>query len=240
MGQGLTIYGYGGVDELFDLSPFVHKLEAYLRLADVAHEKVAGDPRRSPNRKLPCLRHADRTLGDSQAIIEYLRAAGIADLDDWLDRRQRALASTLRMVLEEDLYFTLVYFRWQDETGWSTYREVLVEVLRAAGVPRILTGIIAGRLRAGVVRKLDEQGAGRRRRAELEARAAEQLENLAILCEGGSPWLLGERPCTLDAVAHAFLAGIRWTRVATPLAERLAEHAALVRWLDHADARLTG
>jgi glutathione S-transferase len=236
MGDKVTIYGFGAVDELLDMSPFVHKIEVYLRLAGLSYDKVSGNARRSPNGKLPCMRHNGNVVADSQAIVGYLRDTKLADLDAWLDPRQRALASTLRVALEEDLYFTLVYYRWQ--VGWSAYRPVLSKVIRDAGVPGLLAGIIAGWVQRGVVRKLDEQGTGRRSPDALELRAAEQLENLETLCDENGPWLLGERPCTLDAVAHAMLAGSRWPRVPTVLAGRLAAQPRLVRWLDHVDASL--
>ena len=131
----LTIHGFGTLEGLLDLSPFVAKVEAYLRLAGVAYEKAPGNIRKAPRGKLPYLTHGDRTIADSALILDYLAEAGLASLDAELSREQGAELCALRSMLESDLYFLLLRLRWQNPQGWAAYRGPIGESIRTTGVP---------------------------------------------------------------------------------------------------------
>lgn len=236
----IKLYGFVGHAGMPDLSPFVAKLEAYLRLAEVPYEKCLGDSRKAPRGKLPYISHGGRKITDSQRIIEYLAEQGIADLDGWLDADQRAELFALRSMLEADFYFVIVYFRWQTETGWARFQKEIAEVLRLAGIPAFLHGFVLRSIRKGSIAQLLGQGAGRRDSDENLAHATQMfaaLERFVARSEG--PWWFGDKPSSADAIAWAFVAGAIKPKFGLPL-ETLAEpHPRLRAWFEHVDAKVT-
>lgn len=235
----LTVVGFGGFADLLDVSPFVHKLEAHLRLADVPYDKRIGDVRKAPRQKLPFIELAGERVPDSQAALEHLAARGIADLDDWLDADQRADAHALRSMLELDLYFVVSYCRWVRDEGWASYRGAIGAAVAALGVPRFLIPIALRVARRGTLAQLDHQGVARRDAAEVEARGraiVDTLERFAARSDG--PWWFGARPSSLDAVVHAFVRGMTCPEIESPLRDALDRAPTLAARLDHASAAI--
>lgn len=99
-------------------SPFVIKLEARLRFAGVSYETKAGSVRTAPKGKIPYVEVSPSTvqgesgngsieqLGDSTLIIKSLVESGVLpDVNDRLERVERARDLAVRALLEEKLYF---------------------------------------------------------------------------------------------------------------------------------------
>jgi glutathione S-transferase len=235
MAQPLILHGFGSVDDQIDVSPFVHKLEAWLRLAEVPYRKQLGKLFQSPRGKLPFVEIGDQRIADSQDVIDHLQREGIGDLDGWLTPRQRATSTALRSMIEEDLYFSLAYLRWIPDDAWREYSVVLREVMVASGMPGLVARIIPGVARRGVTKALHGQGTGRRPPEQLRERSEARLDALIELAEPGAAWLLGDRPCTLDAVAHAFVGCMLWKRLPTPMPAMIEARPKLMDWFSRAD-----
>lgn len=170
MPQPLILYGFGSLDDQIDLSPFVHKLEAWLRLADVPYRKQAGSIFKAPRGKLPFVEIEGRLIADSQDVIDHLQHEGIGDLDGWLTPRQRATSTALRSMIEEDLYFSILHLRWIADEAWADYAPALREVMVGFGMPRLVARIVPALARRGVAKQLKGQGAGRRPPEQLRER----------------------------------------------------------------------
>ena len=70
----LTVYHLPGRWGLPSVSPFCLKLDAFLRIAGIAHEAItAATPFGGPKGKAPWITLDGETLGDSSLIVEYLR-----------------------------------------------------------------------------------------------------------------------------------------------------------------------
>ncbi|MFO7563636.1 MAG: Tom37 metaxin N-terminal-like domain-containing protein [Enhygromyxa sp.] len=240
MSETLEVYGFAEFGELPDLSPFVSKLEGYLRLAGVPYEKRPGDVRKAPRGKLPYIVHAGRKVTDSQRIIEYLAEQGVCDLDEWLDDDQRAELFALRSMLETDFYFTVVlHFRWQLDAGWDHYRSVVGEVLRDSGLPGFLLGPILKMVRKNTVAQALGHGAGRRDTEENLAHARAMFQTLARLLERREgPWWFGDRPSSADAIVHAFVAAAIVPKWGLPIEQLADPHPGLRSWFEHAHAQV--
>jgi glutathione S-transferase len=235
--ETLTLYGFGGYAGLADLSPFVAKLEAWLKLADVAYDKRPGDARKAPRGKLPFVVHRGQKISDSQRILEHFAATGVGDLDATLDADQRAELFALRSLLELDFYFVLVFFRWQYEPGWARYREGIGAVVRKAGVPGFLLGPVLGLIRKNALEQVFAQGTGRREVEENLEHARSLFASLEWLLrqrEGGRYWF-GEQPTSADAIAHAFVSAAVVPKVDSPLAGLLEPHPRLQAWFEAVD-----
>lgn len=235
----IKLYGFAGFAGLPDLSPFVSKLEAYLRLAEVPYVKRSGDSRKAPRGKLPYIKHGDRTVTDSQRIIEYFAEQGIADLDAWLDADHRAELFALRSMFEVDLYFIVLHYRWQDETGWAHYREAIATVLRDAGVPGFLQGAVLRSIRKGPIAQAIAQGAGRRDSEENLAHVRHMFATLEqFLARREGPWWFGDKPSSADAIGYAFVGGAIVPKMGLGLETLADPHPRLRAWFEHVQAKV--
>ncbi len=202
-----TLYGFAPALGLIDLSPFVAKVATWCRLAGVEYTLARGDSRKAPKSKLPYLDDDGQRIADSSAIIAHLSRKH-RDLDEGLDARDRAVATAFKGMVEEHLYFTSMYLRWQDDRGWAVFGPNLREYLRRdGGVPGFATGLVSGMVRKQVIRSLYGQGTGRHSVAEVEALGIGHLDALSSYL-GDREYLLGDVPRSIDATVWAFLYGI--------------------------------
>ena len=237
----LIVNGHDRFGALPDLSPFVSKVEAYLRLAGLDYEFRPGDMLRAPRGKMPYLVHGDRTITDSALIIAYLREQGLADLDASLDAAQRAELAAVSSMLELEQYFILSYFRYQTPAGWATYLPYIRAALRNLGVPGPFVGAGQRMVLSKTLKQLKAHGVGRREYDENLARAREifdSLEHFVSRREG--PWWFGAEPTSLDAIGHAFVSGSITTNVDTPMHGLLEGRPRLAAWYGHAHSVICG
>ena len=217
----LTFHAFGPALGQPDLSPFCVKLETYLRLAGLEYTAAPFDPRQSPKGKAPYIEHEGTTIGDSTQIIAYLRSAGIArDIDADLTPMQQAAGRILQSMLEEHLYFAVLYLRWQVVDVWNGYRHEVGKIMRRGGVPGPLLPLVLWLARRSTLRALKGQGTGRHTEQEVVTTALTLLEAVEVTL-GDQPYLLGERVSTIDATGYAIIAGCMADAVHTPLTPAL-------------------
>src|SRR5580700_885965 len=131
----IKVYKFGPQFGLPDASPFVVKVETYLRLTDQKYETITGDVRKAPRKQLPFVEIDGKRIPDSTAIVDTLEAARSGKLDARLDAKQRAVGQAFKSMLEEHLYFCILYMRWATDEGWAVFEPSLREMLGTMGVP---------------------------------------------------------------------------------------------------------
>jgi glutathione S-transferase len=202
----IKVHKFGPALGLADLSPFVMKVETYLRMTGQPYETVVGDVRKAPRKQFPVLEIDGKLIPDSTAIVDHLEDARPEKLDAHLDAGQRAVAFAFKSMLEEYLYFGMLFMRWSTDDGWTVFEPALREMLGALGVPSLMRGMIAKSARKQVVTRAARQGIGRKPRAEVVATCARILdawsEHLA-----SKPFFCGDKLTSYDATAYAFAAG---------------------------------
>lgn len=209
-------------------SPFCMKLEAWLKLARIPYQTQAVfDPRQGPKGKAPFIEEDGRLIGDSALIIEHLARSRGVDPDAGLTQAERAVARALGLMLEEHLYWALVYSRWIEERGWPVVRDTFL-----AGRPPAVQDAIRDDMRT----KLHLQGMGRHTAEEVYGFATADLEALAGWLDD-KPFLMGEEPVTVDCIALGFLASALCTAFDTPLQAAVRWQPSLVRYRDRMMAR---
>ncbi|HEX8795553.1 MAG TPA: glutathione S-transferase family protein [Polyangiaceae bacterium] len=202
----IKVHKFGPSFGLPDASPFVMKVETYLRMTGQPYETHWGDVRKAPRRQLPLIEIDGKIVPDSGAIVDLLESHRAEKLDAHLDAGQRATGTAFRSMLEEYLYFGLLYMRWATDDGWTVFEPALRDMLGRMGVPGMLRGMIAGQARKQTVERTTKQGIGRRPRAEVVA-ICQQLFDALSTQLGDGPFFFGARPTTLDATVYAFTAG---------------------------------
>ena len=129
----LVVHQLPGAWGLSSISPFCLKLEVYLRLVGLPFRAVVdATPFGGPKRKLPWIEHEGLKLGDSGFIIEYLVGRFGKDPDARLSPAERAVGHAFRRLIEENLYWTMVYDRWMVDSNWRLFRD---DVLGGIPIP---------------------------------------------------------------------------------------------------------
>jgi glutathione S-transferase len=214
----IKLYQFEPAFGLPNASPFCMKLETYLRMAGLPFEiptATLAHLRRAPLGKMPYIEDQGRLLADSSFIIEDLKLRYGDPLDGWMTAPESATALAFQRLLEENLYWAVVYTRWVEPQGWEMTREAFFGKL-----PVPLKWIVPPLARRGLIQELRGHGMGRHSREEILAIGRRDITALADFLDDKA-FFMGDLPSSLDACAYAFLANLLWA----PLASELKLHA---------------
>ncbi len=198
----LTLHGFSENFGLADPSPFVFKVDAYLRMAGIAFEKDSrfSNLKKAPKGKLPFIVNDGELIADSQFIIQYLEKKYGHPLDGQLTDQQKAIAYLTTKSIDENLYFALVYSRWQDDESWPTVKQTFFG--KFPFPLKIIAPVVA---RKKVIKTLHGQGISRHSKTEIQDICRLTFQALSDLI-GENEFVFGDKPCSLDATIFAFMA----------------------------------
>lgn len=223
--SSITLYTTRASFELPDASPFVIKSEVQLNMAGLAYDRASAIPSQAPNGKLPFINDHDEVISDSTFIRAHIERKYGADLDAGLDARQRAQAWAIERLLEDHLYFAMVWFRWIDHDNFAKGPAHFAD-----GAPEAARAQLRRDMQARKAVELHAQGMGRHtpaRIAELGARSIEALSQLL----GDQAFLMGESPSGVDATAFGVLASVSTPFFDTPLRRMVEARPNLVAYV---------
>ncbi len=227
----IKVHKFGPQFGLPDASPFVMKVETYLRLTGQKYEAIASDVRKAPRGQLPYVDIDGKIIPDSTAIVDHLEAGRSEKMDARLDAKQRAVSQAFKSMLEEHLYFGILHLRWATDDGWAVFEPSLREMLGKMGVPGFLRGMVAGSARKQVSGRAHRQGIGRAPREEIVGSCKKIVDALADQV-GDGPFFWGDAPATIDATAYAFAAGTLCPAFDNELRKHAASKPTLVAYAD--------
>lgn len=213
-----TRAGFG----LPDTSPFVLKTEVQLKMAGLPYRKVATIPPQAPNGKLPYIEDGDEVVSDSTFIRTHIERTRGVDLDRGLDARQRAQSWAIERLLEDHLYFAMVWFRWIEPDNFARGPAQF-----AGGTTEHEREQTRQTMQARKRADLHAQGIGRHTPAQIAALGERSIDALACLL-GEQPYFMGEHPCAVDATALGMLASVATPFFDTPLRRAVEARAQLV------------
>ena len=214
----------------FDLpnpSPFCMKVEGFLRLAKLPYEVKPWRPDTAPLGKAPVIDVDGTLVADRTSIVRFLIHRHQLDLDAVVDPQRFAVARAVVRTLEEHTYWALMHVRWVEDEGWRVYGPVIGSSMP---IPGLLQIPLLAYLRRGVRQAAHAHGLGRHPSAEIVRRAIEDLEAVSAMLVGHD-FLGGERPCSLDATASAFLEQLAHPQPESPLRAAIARDPILVGYL---------
>lgn len=210
----IDLYQFPPAFDTPNLSPFCMKLEAFLRIADIPFQIMpCKDPDMGPKGKLPFIRDNGVMLGDTELIMDYLESKLDFRVDGHLTSQQQAIQHACIRMLDEHLYWALIYSRWIDEVNWETLRQRLF-----GEIPPPLSSIAANKARKQMRRQLEAQGLGLHSREEIYSKAIKDLESLSALL-GDKKWFGGDYVSKLDLTAVGYLSNIMIPQLPSPMAE---------------------
>jgi glutathione S-transferase len=196
----ITLYTFGSYFGLPDASPFVFKGEMLLKIAGLEYRKTRKGLARGPKGKLPYIDDDGTIVADTTLIRLYLEQKYGIDFDRGLSVRDRGVAWATEKMLEDHLYWVLVYWRWMDD---ANFERGPANFFKRA--PAIVRPIAKWKIRGNVRRTLHAQGIGRHSEAEMTVLSDRAFEALSQVL-GDNAYLMGNTPCGADATAFAFIA----------------------------------
>ncbi len=106
----ITRYGFGQCFNVMDASPFVVKVELFMRMANIPCQVKYGAKylKKSPKGKLPFINDNGTVVADSEAIMSYLTDKYQIALDTELTAEQKAQAYLMTKSLDEGLYWCIL------------------------------------------------------------------------------------------------------------------------------------
>jgi glutathione S-transferase len=211
----ITLYQFDPAFGLPNASPFCMKVETYLRMVGLPYRLAPhANIMKAPKGKMPWIEDEGHIVADSGFILDYLKKRYGDLLDAHLTAEEHAIALAFRRLLEENLYWALLYARWLTSEGWSLTRGAFF-----GSLPPLLREIVPALARRGMRKELWGHGMGRHSREEIQAIGRADLTALGDFL-GAKPYFMGGQPTSLDASAYAFLANILWAPLETPLKAR--------------------
>lgn len=228
----ITLYQYPAVWGLASLSPFCIKVEAFLRVAGLPYKvEVIRNPGKGPKGKLPFITTGSEVIADSSVIIDTLTDKFALDGLRLESPQAQAQASALRAMIEESLYFILLYSRWVDPRGFAAIKREFLPLF-PMGIGGLALSILRRRLRAQAF----AQGIGRHDAGTVYGQGREQLRTLAFFL-GDRRYFFEDKFSAIDATAFAFLVTILRQPFSTPLQEELNRHPNLLAYCSRLEIR---
>lgn len=222
----ITLYATRPGFAMPETSPFVIKTEVQLQMAGLSYTRESTIPPQAPKGKVPYLTDDGEVICDSTFIRAHIERRYGVDLDEGLDARQRAEAWAIERLLEDHLYFAMVWFRWIVPENFAKGPAHFADRAPEAEREQLRRDIQA--------RKNDDlrgHGIGRHSAGEIAALGVRSIDAVATLL-GDKPYLLGERMSAVDATAFGVLAAILTPFFDTPLRDAVVGRPNLVAYVN--------
>ena len=214
-------------------SPFSAKILCLLEMSGQEYvRKNQPDPRKTPKGKYPVLNHQGNIVPDSDQIRDYLENTFGLDFDEGLTREQRGISRSVIRMVEENVYFAIVSNRWQNEIHWRVIKEEFF-----AGIPMLLRGFIANKVRKGVINQVVSQGMGRHTDQERLERVKKDLDAVTAIL-GDKTFLFGPKPTAADASVVAMLRALAFFPLENDLSNLMLNNPALMAYVERGKAKI--
>ena len=220
----ITLYGFGENFGLADASPFVLKVDAYMRMSGIDFESSSdfNDFKKAPKGKLPYIKDGEQVIADSFFIFDHLKEKYKAPLEDGITEEQKAISNLIIKSLDENFYWCIVYSRWMRDDTWPTVKETFF-----GSMPFPLKVIVPVVARRGVKSALVKHGIGKHSDQEIMRIAESTLDSLSTILSDKT-YFFGDTPSVLDAVVYAFVSQVTIVELNNPLIEMARKYANLV------------
>lgn len=209
----IELYGLGEKFGVIDASPFVTKIHAFLRFAGIQYKTInrLQNYHKAPKGKLPFIIDDGELIADSHFIIKHIINKYNIDLDQHLNQGQKAQAYLLGKSLDENLYWSLYWSRWQHEDTWQ-----LVKKAYFAEMPFPLKHIVPFMLRKKAIKAIYAQGLGRHTEEQIQSITTHSFQALSDIL-GTKKYFFGDSITVFDATAYAFISAFNQTTINNPI-----------------------
>ncbi len=211
----IKLYQFHPAWDLPNGSPLCLKLETYLRMVEIPYENFwTNNVNEAPQGQMPYIDDNGTILGDSNFIIDYLKSAYDYDLDYHLNASELAMLMAMKRLIEDSLYWVVLYSRWREPRNWQKTKEEFFGSLSPVVKP-----IVASLARKQILKNLQGQGMGRHEAFEIYQIGIKDLTAINDFL-ADKPYLMGEQISSVDASAYGLLANILWTPIESPVSDQ--------------------
>ena len=226
MTDKLTLLQFHTTEDVPNFSPFCVKAEVLLKMADIPYDiEEIDDPRAMPKGKAPVLRDGNDLIADSEFIKKHIETAKGFVFDKHLSTEEKAQNHAFTKLIDERLYWALVYDRWIDEDNWPHTKDFWF-----GSMPFPLKYIVPKVALKSVKQNLNGHGLGRHTQNEIHALAKSDLDAIAAQL-GDKPFLFGEIPSTADASAYGVLVNLARATLPAKLSNTIKEYPVLLDYV---------
>lgn len=222
----IKLYAFGPKFGLPDASPFCMKAMILLKMAGLDYEFEPGDPRKGPKGKTPWIVDDGKTVADTTFIRLHLEQKYGVDFDKGLSDYGKAVAWAFERLCEDHLYYAVLHERWMVDANFVVGPKEFFEA-----VPMPMRYAASALVRKQIERDLKGQGLGRHTRKEMMLLARRDVDALAQQL-GTKPFMMGDDPTSLDAIAFPTILGLRPDIFRTELHGHLEAHPNLGAYID--------
>lgn len=222
--MSIVLYQYKPLYGMPNASPFCIKLETYLRMAMLEHRVVAiGGRNKSPTGKAPFVEIDGKLMCDSGLIIDHLERAHGHIVDGRLTLAQRAESLALQRLMEEHLYWVLVYARWVDPDHAAEIRTYIAQLIP---LPWPMSVLVRTMIQRSIRATLHHHGIGRHAAETVWQMGAADIQALAHWL-GNRTYGFGDGPTVFDAALFGCIGAIISTPWDFPLKTVALKHGNL-------------
>ena len=222
----ITLYTFGPYFQLPDPSPFVMKAEMLLKLSGLDYTTDSRGFGGAPKGKLPYINDSGTIVADSTLIRLHLEQKHSIYFDRGLSTRDRGVAWSVDKMLEDHLYWVLVYWRWLKDENFERGPKQFFN--RA---PALIRPLVIPMVRKRIRKNLHGHGVGRHTETEMTEMAGRCIDALSQIL-GDNHYLLGDEPCGADATAFAFVAATLTPVFDSPVRDKMQSVDNLVAYRD--------
>ncbi|PHR55069.1 MAG: glutathione S-transferase [Robiginitomaculum sp.] len=231
----IQFFKFPSAFDMRDVSPFVLKLETYMRLAGVTYNtNEMADPRKAPKGKLPFIKDGVDAIADSEFCIKYLKDKYGDPLGKDLSAEQHAFGHAMCVMFENRTILVLVYSRWVMPEHFPH----IVDAFFGA-IPKFIRGFVTKKIRKTQIDFLDAQGIGRHTQDEIFALGVSDVKAFEGAL-GDKDYLFGDNPSEYDATAYGFLANLITKPFITPVSDYIENSKPLMAYLERIEMKAFG
>jgi glutathione S-transferase len=222
----ITLYGFGAGFGLPEISPFVTKSEVQLKMAGLAYRKQRAMPPASPKGQLPYIEDDGRNIADSTFIRAHIEGKYGFDFDAGLNQKERAQAWAFERMIEHHVYWAMVGARWVDPDNFARGPAHFFD-----GAPEDRREKLREDAQFRVAENYLLSGLGRHAPDDDVELALRSIFALSVQL-ADKPYLMGDKPCGMDATAFGALSGILTPFFESKLRAKAEQYDNLAAYVD--------
>ena len=158
--------------------------------------------------KSPWITYKDKHIADSNVIIDFIKnekSLNNIDIDNHLNKSQKAIFTAYKALVEDCIYFILAYRRWYNDENVKKYLQIVFE--SASNFEKILIGFFESMIVDSVRKQIWSQGTARLPSDVIYKNGIDAIESI-LEYMGDNKFFFGEKLTTLDLTIYGHVGGM--------------------------------
>lgn len=189
--------------------PACIKVETYCRMMKIPYENVY---KTGTDQKLPYLEYQGETK--KQNLLGFLNSKFEVDADANLSDKDKACSRAFQCMVEENTFWSLMYYRWVDNFAETKKYFKGLDVVRKNVRPKLDQG--------KCVKCLEAHEIGKHNKEEIYAIGEKDLRAMSAFLDD-KEFFMGSEPSTIDCTMFGLLSCLLHTADSSPLAKVVKE-----------------